>query len=136
MAHSEEITNKMAELIQAQDLAAEANAAVKELQSELLELLAQHRRKSYSVPRGNHIFKATRVSSSRTSVNEEGLKKELGARLFNKATKRVLDKAKLEKMMDEGQVDPMIVGKHVVVKDSNPYIKISKSEINQEEKDG
>ena len=92
--------------------------------------MTEQRRKSYAYLDGDFNYRVTRVSSTRTRVNEDSLKKELGARLFNKATKRVLDTKKLEALMDDGTLDPMIVGKHVIVTDSAPYNRITKSEVN------
>lgn len=110
-----------------------AKAEAAEAQRLLSELLTRNRRKSYEFQDGDYRVRATVVRGETTKIDEAGLKKELGYRLFNKVTKRVIDNKKLQDAMADGTIDPMAVGKHVEVKENRPFIRISKSEVNPED---
>lgn len=60
---------------------------------------------------GAQEVRGTLVTRSRITINEEKLKKELGAKQFNKLTERVLDEDKLEEAIKNDEVDPNIVAK-------------------------
>lgn len=47
------------------------------------------------------------------TINEPALRKELGAKVYDKYTKRVLDRKAMERAMDMGLIDPVTVSKHV-----------------------
>jgi hypothetical protein len=105
----------------------DADARVKDLESQILEHMRETQRKSMSTRRGGKVLKLTYVQSSTNSIDEAGLKKSLPAKLWVKITKLVLDKAKLEAAMEIGEIDPIIVGQHVTVKQSRPYIRFTES---------
>ena len=102
------------------------------LQEELLEFYGP--RKSLSVV--DHAARTrtvgTKVVSERVTIDEEKLKKKLGARKYNKYTKRVLDKDKLYAAVQVEDVDPTEIAECSSVKESK-YIRINHSKITHEE---
>jgi hypothetical protein len=75
--------------------------------------------------------KATVVRGNITTYNEAGLKKALGAATWNKITKKVLDRPKLEQAVNDGEIDINVVAAHAEVKPKKPYVSFSK--INDDE---
>lgn len=57
--------------------------------------------------------------------DEKGLAKALGAPLWNKITKKTLDKAKLEKLVDEGEIDINVIAQHTTVTPAKPHLRFS-----------
>lgn len=82
-------------------------------------------RKSVSKTEGDKKIQATYIKAERSSVNEDSLKKALGAARFKKYTKQVVDKAKLEAAMQTGELDPMQVGQHVTVSYTKPFLRLT-----------
>lgn len=72
-------------------------------------------------------YKATLVKNESYKVNELGLKRAVGAKVYNKLTKAVLDKKKLEKAVEDGVVDPVIVAQNSELTTSKLYIRISET---------
>lgn len=70
----------------------------------------------------------TYVKATRVEIDEVGLRKALTAKVFDKFTKKVLDKRAMEKAMDEGVVDPVVVAKFVTEKPSAPFLKYTVAE--------
>lgn len=104
---------------------ADAEAQVKYAGKKLTEYMAANQRKSLSRKDGGKIYRVTYVQNTSTQINEEGLKKALGAKQFHKLTTEKLDRKKLSDAMDSGEVDPMIVGAHVTEKLSAPFIRFT-----------
>jgi hypothetical protein len=69
--------------------------------------------------------KFTLVARERPILNEEGLKKSLGAKKWNRLTMRVLDKKKLEAALESGEVDPMLVAQNSIVVEDKAFLKVS-----------
>ena len=72
-------------------------------------------------------YRATFVQTETYKINEAGLKKAVGAKVYNKLTKAVLDKKKLEAAVDAGQIDPVIVAQNSELTKGKPYIRISET---------
>jgi hypothetical protein len=72
-------------------------------------------------------YRATLVKNESYKVNEMGLKRAVGARVYNKVTKSVLDKKKLEQAVTEGLIDPVIVAQNSELSESKAYIRISET---------
>lgn len=71
-------------------------------------------------------FRITRVAAQRVKYNEAGLKKAIGARLFNKLTKPApLDTKKLDEAVQEGLVDINVVAQYATITENKPYVRIS-----------
>jgi len=75
--------------------------------------------------RTHYGFRYTLVQAERVKINELGLKKALGARLFNKLTVAKVDQNKLKSAIAEGIVDPVVLEQHSEVVLNKPSIRIT-----------
>lgn len=98
-----------------------------DLQNQILKDMQAKARKSISADVAGVKVKATYVQGYSTKINEDGLKKALGATRWVKVTKMVVDKKKLEEAMSSGLVDPMVVGQHVQQTPNQPYLRVTES---------
>lgn len=72
-------------------------------------------------------WKVTVVRVQRMKINEAGLKKALGARVFNKFCNMQLDRSKLEEAINAGAVDPTVVSQHTEFVNNKPFVRITKA---------
>lgn len=70
-------------------------------------------------------IKPTVVRGSRVIINEARLKRSVGSSVWNKITKRVLDKDRLEQKVASGEVEAAVVGECSDVLDNKPYIRLT-----------
>lgn len=106
------------------ELKALADAALlrfEEQQERVVKLLEQQGRKSAT----NGSVRARLVIGSSTRYDERGLAKALGAPVWNKVTKKVLDKGKLEDAVDKGDIDLNVVAQYATVTPNKPYIRLT-----------
>lgn len=75
----------------------------------------------------------TYVRPVRLGIDEQGLRRALTARVFDKYTKRVLDRKKMEAAMESGDVDPVTVAKYVHPESGSAYVKFSQKKDEHEE---
>lgn len=68
---------------------------------------------------------ATIVRGTTVELDPERLKKAIGAREWNKLTKRVLDSSLVKKAVDDGTLDPAVVAECSVEKEKTPYVRTS-----------
>lgn len=113
---------------QARDAKLDADEAFAKLDAQLCALLLNSKRKTAVARVEETEFKVRVVTSDSLHVNEAGLKKAIGARLFNTMLKKSLDTTLLRKAMTEGRVDPVVVAQHSVVTPRKSYIKLTKIE--------
>lgn len=73
-------------------------------------------------------YRYTLVRAERTKINELGLKKAIGARAFNKLTTAKVDPAKVKTAVEEGTLDPVILGQHAENVLNKPSVRISKAD--------
>lgn len=99
----------------------EADRRYRETQAMVVAALESRQQKTATV----HGRKFTLVAAERTVIDEDGLKKGLGAKVWNKFTIRKLDRSKLEQALLDGSVDPVLVARHSVVKRDTPHIRVS-----------
>lgn len=97
-----------------------------DVQTDLIEWLDDKNQKTLSVSTASGKVKGTVVRGSRMVLDESRLKKLLGARLFNKATKRVIDKKKLEDLIARSEIQALDVAACTDENFNRPYIKITK----------
>lgn len=95
----------------------DADQALRRLETaevKLLQIMEKHQRKNLGyTDDGGTKFTATYTQRTTTQIDEKGLRKALGARVFDKHTVKKLDRKALEKAMSDGVVDPMVVAKFV-----------------------
>lgn len=77
---------------------------------------------SVVLPSGDSVT-GTLVAGTRVTLDEEALKKSLGATKWRKVVKTVLDKAKLEAQVAVGNIDQNVVAAASTLMDIKPYIK-------------
>lgn len=74
-------------------------------------------------------FKATLVEPERTVIDEVALADDLSPEQWESISRRVMDKAKLEAAVANGEVDMDIVVAHTEFVPTTPYIKITKKRL-------
>lgn len=107
---------------QAKEIGVQADA----LQARVIVRFNELELTNYSVnsPDGRTIS-ATKVTATKTVINEAGLKKTLGAKLWEKVTTVSLDKKKLEAFIASGEIDATKVAQNSEVFNNEPFVKIS-----------
>lgn len=99
-----------------------AEQRLKDAREALAQGLAAAGQKSTTAVIGNtrHSFS---IGSRRTlKIDETGLRKALGARVFNKFTVRKLDRKKFEHAVDTGEIDPLMVSQYIAVDESDQFV--------------
>ena len=114
---------RLAEIKQAIDLLAEEKAVV---EARIIETMTVAQAKSSVTPApwGGKVV-ATVVAAERVVINEESLKKALGAATWGKVTKQVLDKDKLEAHVATGAIPATTVAACSETKENKPYVRLS-----------
>lgn len=95
------------------------------VKSMLTEVMIEDQIKTHEVQDGGKVYRATFLQATTPVIDEEGLEKELGVETYEKFTKRVLDRKALEEGMENGEVDPFAVGKHVTERKNRPSVRFS-----------
>lgn len=72
-----------------------------------------------------HAVKVTKVAGSSIVMDEERLRKSVGATIWNKITSRNLDKKLLEKAVSEGTVTAGTLAEVSTEKPIKPYLKVT-----------
>lgn len=110
----------------------QAQQRLDEVQSQLIKQMETDQRKSYRWQSHGHSYAVTYVQKGATVIDEKGLRKALTAKVFDRYTKRVLDKRAMEVAMDSGDVDPVTVSRYVSIKPSRPYLEYRNREVPDE----
>ena len=88
----------------------------------LIKQMVADQRKSYRWRVGNELSTLTFVQQRQTFIDEPGLRKALTAKVFDRYTKRVLDRKRMEEAMDIGEVDPVTVSRFVTQRPKKPFL--------------
>lgn len=128
-----EIEELLEEYREAKQAADAAKNHLADVVKRLTGALAAVKRKRYEVRKDGRYYRVTYVAAERTVINEQGLRKELGARQFAKITKVSVDRKKLENLIAAGEIAPEVVGKHIEVKKDTPSIRYTTGEVKEEE---
>lgn len=118
---------------------ADADQALRRLEdaeAKLLALLEAKHRKSATVKLDGLKFSATYTQRTTNTINEEGLRKALTARVFDRFTVKKLDRKALEKAMTDGEVDPVVVAQFVEQVPGKAYLTYRVKEDKDEEPEG
>jgi hypothetical protein len=99
----------------------EAEEKEKDLQKKIIHRM--YETQIWSVDTGYH--RGTLVEPTRIEIGEAMLKRKLGATLWKRITKTILDRDLLEHEMAAGNVDPKVVAMCSEEVPIAPYIKIS-----------
>lgn len=110
---------------QARDAKLDAEEKFAKAEHDLVTAMADAGRKTATADLEDGAFKIRVVASETVRVNEPGLKKALGARLYNTLLKKSLDQSLLKKALADGKVDPIVVAQHSEVVPRKSYIKLT-----------
>jgi hypothetical protein len=111
----------------AKDRMIEAEESFKKAQARLVEMIKEKDQKSTSVRAGNTIIKATVVQAEQVKIDEPGLRKALGAKVYDDLCVKKIDKNKLREAVTEKKVDAVVVAQHTEVSLGSAYIKFSET---------
>lgn len=106
---------------------------MKKKEAELVAVLAEQQLKSGSMEMEGVRYTTTATARTTLTIDEPGLKKALTAKVFNKLTRSVLDRAKLEDAINQGEVDPAVVAQHTTTQTGATSIRLTKKEASAEE---
>ena len=100
----------------------ELDDQMRDISNELVVQLRRHEIKNRKTSSG---YKVTLVERANTTLNENTLRKRLGAQMWNKVTTRVLDKRKLDAFIKSGEVSSSDVAMSMVESEPTHYIKVT-----------
>lgn len=112
-AKDTELEDRFSEYVEAKRLADHAISQLDQAEAALLKVMEAKQRKTVTVESEEKKISATYTQRMSAVIDEVGLKKRLGARVFNKHTVRKLDRKSLEAAMERGEVDPHVVAMYV-----------------------
>lgn len=72
-------------------------------------------------------MKATYKQNTSIQIDEVGLKKAVGAKVWPHITTAKVDRAKLETAIDKGEIPAETVGQYLTTRPSRPYIQYTES---------
>jgi hypothetical protein len=98
-------------------------------QSRLMKQMEADQRKTFKWSAEGMVHNLTYVSQRTTVIDEPGLRKALTAKIFDRYTKRVLDRKAMESAMDSGAVDPVTVSRFVTQVPKKPYLTYTEKEV-------
>jgi hypothetical protein len=87
------------------------------------------RSKTATVSDDDGTVRVTKVHARRSVLDEEKLRRSLGARVWDRLTTRVLDHAKLDLAIADGTVDPVVVATCVNTTKRLPYIRVTRKAV-------
>jgi len=99
-----------------------AQARLDELGERLTKQMEADQRKSYRWNADGVRHTLTYVQAHTTQIDEQGLRKALTAKVFDRYTKRVLDRKSMENAIDAGDVDPVVVSRFVTLRPNKPHL--------------
>jgi len=115
-----------------------ADQAIRELklaEEELAESLRTAGQKTISLTEGDKVQRATYVQTETTKIDEDGLRKAVGVKLWNRVTDRKVNKAKLITLIGEGEISQEPASSFISVQQSKPYIRFSEGQRKEEDSD-
>ncbi len=109
---------------QARQLGEEASDA----QRELLVLMARDNDDSFKFtdPKTGSRFSVVRVSPKSLVIDELKLRKKVGAEMWRKISRSVLDRPKLDAALKGGSISPRTLAQVSTEKDGTEYVKVTK----------
>jgi uncharacterized protein YciI len=107
----------------AKAIAADAEARMRECQTELIDEMENQGRTTVEYDG----TKGALVRGVRLDIDQDKLRKSVGAKLWEKITTRVLDKKLLESAVALGDVDPVVVAQATEERAIAPYVRITES---------
>ena len=106
----------------------QAQSRYEELRDRLVKQMEADQRKYYRWVEDGVVHKLTYVVQHSTLIDEPGLRKALTAKVYDRYTKRVLDRKAMELAMDTGSVDPITVSRFVSQVPKRPFLSYTEKE--------
>ncbi len=119
-------------LREAKDRLEQATKVFDETKQSLTKLMEVYKRKTVRATDGVLLIQATYKQNSQVIIDEEGLRKRMGAPVFDGFTFKKLDRKKLEQALDDDEALRLAVAPFVTTKKSAPFIQLTV----KEQKDG
>lgn len=107
-------------------------AKLRGIADDLIDYMQVKGRKTLKTSKDGYLLQATYSRRTSVVVDEKGLRKRLGAPVYDKYTKRVLDKRLLEEGLERGEVDRVTVTPFITTKHSEPFIVFTTKEDRRE----
>lgn len=114
------------ELAEAKRIIAEQNELVKQHSATVLDFLDSTEQKVVTVTHGKETITATRVQAEKVEIDDENLRKKIGAGKFDKISKRVVDSGLLGEAIKSGSVSEVDVASVSTIKPGTPYVKVTR----------
>lgn len=93
-----------------------------DIQALLVKQMEADQRKNFTWNVNGVIRRLTYVQQHITDIDEPGLRRALKAKVFDRFTKRVLDRKAMELAMDTGEVDKVVVSRFVTQRPKKPFL--------------
>jgi hypothetical protein len=114
--------------IQAKKAADQAIRELKAAEEELVEQLREQHKKSVTLTEGDKVQRATFVQTESTKIDEEGLRKAVGVKIWNAITDRKVNKAKLLEQVGTGTLTEQQVAPFITVVPNKAYLRYSEGQ--------
>lgn len=99
-----------------------AQSALDEATERLMKQMEADQRKSFRWTANGRAHSLTFVRRNTVEVDEPGLRKALTAKVFDRYTKRVLDRKRMETAIEAGEVDPITVSRFTTLRPAKAYL--------------
>lgn len=97
-------------------------------EEELTEALKAAGQKTISLTEGDKVQRATFVQSETTKIDEDGLRKAVGVKIWNHITVKKVDRAKLMESIGEGEISQELASGFLTTVQSKPFIRYSEGQ--------
>ena len=108
-----------------------AQTILDDAQARLIKQMEADQRKSFRWDDGGVRRTINYIQKHTVVINEAGLRRALTARVFDKYTKKVLDRKKMEDAIGMGAVDKMTVAQYAESKPQRAYLEYREKEITE-----
>ena len=98
-------------------------------QALLMKQMEADQRKSYKWTADGMSHSVSYTQGHTTVIDERGLRRALGAKVFDRYTVRKLERRAMEKAMDSGEIDPITVSRYVTLKPNKPHLSLIEKEV-------
>lgn len=128
-AHQRERDSLLAEEVaRLRNLQAVSDDLIEQVESakaKICVMLDERGEKSASVALGDSVYRVTVVAGERVKVNEDGLKKAIGARAWNHITVRKVSSNLLREAITTGSISAAVAAEFVEIKQNKVFPKIT-----------
>jgi len=118
--------------IEAKRAADQAVSRLSDAEAKLLNIMQNKKQKTVGFHWDGVKHTATYTQRTTNQINENGLRKALTAKVYDKFTVKKLDRKALENAMTDGEIDPVIVAKFVEQVPGKTYLTYRTKDDNDE----